>query len=151
MKKKELISHTLTAITMMPSQDTQHDHRDEIIRDEISLNVYDDPSAAISSNYAEQLDEEEQQSFRNFKFTRQEKSNLIKLSIMILMVVVFFVAELVVGYVGKSLAMVSDAFHMLSDGISLIIGLVAIIVCSSVVHIISLLVKSVFFVTNFVS
>ena len=45
--------------------------------------------------------------------------------------VVFFVAEFVVGYVGKSLAMVSDAFHMLSDGISLIIGLVAIIVSCS--------------------
>jgi zinc transporter 1 len=38
---------------------------------------------------------------------------------------VMFVAELVTGYVTKSLSMQSDAWHMLSDEVSLIIGLVA--------------------------
>ncbi len=53
---------------------------------------------------------------------------MIKLSIMIGMVFVLFLAEIIVGYVGKSLALISDSFHMLSDGISLIVGLAAIIV-----------------------
>jgi hypothetical protein len=38
----------------------------------------------------------------------------------------FFVVELVVGNITHSLALVADAFHMLSDVISLIIGLLAV-------------------------
>lgn len=46
--------------------------------------------------------------------------------IMMVLVGIFFLAELIFGIVGKSLALVSDSFHMLSDGISLIVGFVAI-------------------------
>lgn len=41
------------------------------------------------------------------------------------MTCVFFLAEIVTGYVGNSIALVSDAFNMLSDIISLSVGLVA--------------------------
>lgn len=45
----------------------------------------------------------------------------------IALVVSFFFAELVVGIVAKSLALLADAFHMLSDAISLVIGLSALL------------------------
>lgn len=38
----------------------------------------------------------------------------------------FFLVELIVGYLTKSNALVADSFHMLSDIISLIIGLSAL-------------------------
>lgn len=38
----------------------------------------------------------------------------------------FFIVELVVGNVTKSLSLVADSFHMLSDLASMIIGVVAI-------------------------
>ena len=38
----------------------------------------------------------------------------------------YFVVELVVGNITKSVALVADAFHMLSDVISLVIGIVAV-------------------------
>jgi zinc transporter 1 len=38
----------------------------------------------------------------------------------------FFIVELVVGNITKSVALVADAFHMLSDVISLIIGIIAV-------------------------
>jgi zinc transporter 1 len=38
----------------------------------------------------------------------------------------FFIAELVVGHITKSLALVADAFHMLSDVMSMAIGLAAV-------------------------
>ena len=38
----------------------------------------------------------------------------------------YFIVELVVGNITKSVALVADAFHMLSDVISLVIGIVAV-------------------------
>merc|ERR1719220_147161 len=49
-----------------------------------------------------------------------------KLIIQIVMTVGFFLVELIVGYTNKSVALVADAFHMLSDVIALIVGLVAV-------------------------
>ena len=47
----------------------------------------------------------------------------------------FFVVELVTGYTTKSLALVSDSFHMLSDIIALLIGFLAIRVSIKQCHI----------------
>ncbi|XP_074844710.1 calcium/manganese antiporter SLC30A10 [Carettochelys insculpta] len=46
-----------------------------------------------------------------------------RLLFMLLLTAGFFVAELVSGYLGNSIALVSDAFNMLSDLISLCVGL----------------------------
>jgi hypothetical protein len=54
------------------------------------------------------------------------KMNRNKLIVMTVMVFVVFVAELSVGFIANSLALLSDAFHMLSDFMSLIIGAVAL-------------------------
>ncbi|KAI5611658.1 zinc transporter 10 [Silurus asotus] len=48
-----------------------------------------------------------------------------RLVFMLTMTSVFFMAEIVGGYVGNSIALVSDSFNMLSDIISLSVGLVA--------------------------
>eukprot|EP00761_Pharyngomonas_kirbyi_P005021 gb/GECH01005026.1/.p1 GENE.gb/GECH01005026.1/~~gb/GECH01005026.1/.p1 ORF type:complete len:426 (+),score=70.40 gb/GECH01005026.1/:1-1278(+) len=58
---------------------------------------------------------------------RKKDYNTIKLSIMIAMVAVFFLAELVFGLITSSLTLLSDSFHMLSDLMSLFIGLIAIL------------------------
>lgn len=41
------------------------------------------------------------------------------------LVVLYFLAEVIVGYVIQSLSLVADAFHMLSDLIALVVGLVS--------------------------
>ncbi|XP_050004147.1 calcium/manganese antiporter SLC30A10 isoform X1 [Alexandromys fortis] len=46
-----------------------------------------------------------------------------RLLFMLVLTVVFFVAELVSGYLGNSIALLSDSFNMLSDLISLCVGL----------------------------
>uniref|UniRef100_A0A8C3N0S4 Cation efflux protein transmembrane domain-containing protein n=1 Tax=Geospiza parvula TaxID=87175 RepID=A0A8C3N0S4_GEOPR len=46
-----------------------------------------------------------------------------RLIFMLVLTVGFFVAELVSGYLGNSIALVSDSFNMLSDLISLCVGL----------------------------
>merc|ERR1711916_308266 len=48
-----------------------------------------------------------------------------KLAVMLSLTLAFFFVELIVGYVGGSLALVADAFHMLSDSLSLGIGMAA--------------------------
>ncbi|TRZ01637.1 hypothetical protein DNTS_015965 [Danionella cerebrum] len=48
-----------------------------------------------------------------------------RLTVMLVVTLIFFVAELVVGYMGNSIALLSDSFNMLSDLISLCVGLVA--------------------------
>ncbi|XP_043551720.1 zinc transporter 10-like isoform X3 [Chiloscyllium plagiosum] len=48
-----------------------------------------------------------------------------RLLFMLVITAGFFVVELVVGHMGNSLALVSDSFNMLSDLISLVIGLLA--------------------------
>jgi len=54
------------------------------------------------------------------------KKNMRMLIIMLVMVFVVFLAELLVGFIGKSLALLSDAFHMFSDFVSLIVGATAL-------------------------
>ena len=49
-----------------------------------------------------------------------------KLIFQLVLTAVFFVVELIVGYVGNSMALVADSFHMLSDVISLAVGLLAV-------------------------
>ncbi|KAK3554484.1 hypothetical protein QTP70_024300 [Hemibagrus guttatus] len=48
-----------------------------------------------------------------------------RLIFMLVITVIFFVAEIVAGYLGNSLALVSDSFNMLSDILSLCVGLAA--------------------------
>lgn len=50
---------------------------------------------------------------------------------MITMTLLFFVVELVVGYVTNSMALVADSFHMLSDVLSLMIGFIALYLSES--------------------
>jgi zinc transporter 1 len=50
-------------------------------------------------------------------------ADFIKLVIMLIMVIGYFFAELSVGVIAGSLALIADAFHMLSDAIGLGIGL----------------------------
>ena len=57
--------------------------------------------------------------------------------VMITLTTLFFLVELVTGYATKSLALVSDSFHMLSDIIALIIGFLALRVsidCSGILY-----------------
>ncbi|KAL6488007.1 hypothetical protein MHYP_G00046330 [Metynnis hypsauchen] len=48
-----------------------------------------------------------------------------RLIFMLVITVVFFVAEIVAGYAGNSIALVSDSFNMLSDMVSLCVGLLS--------------------------
>jgi len=45
---------------------------------------------------------------------------------MMSMTLSFFLVELIVGYLSNSLALVADSFHMLSDVVALIVGLVSV-------------------------
>lgn len=54
------------------------------------------------------------------------KTKTCRLICMICLTLTYFIVELVVGNLTKSVALVADAFHMLSDVISLIIGIVAV-------------------------
>ena len=53
-------------------------------------------------------------------------SKSFKLIFQLVLTGLFFFVELIVGYIGNSMALVADSFHMLSDVISLIIGLLAV-------------------------
>ena len=53
-------------------------------------------------------------------------SNSKKLIVMVVLTSSYFLVELIIGYLYKSLSLVADSFHMLSDVASLIIGLVSI-------------------------
>jgi zinc transporter 1 len=52
----------------------------------------------------------------------------IKYIVLISLVGVFFLAELIVGIVANSITLQTDAFHMLSDLVALIIGFIALLV-----------------------
>ena len=58
--------------------------------------------------------------------TRFYSTKTFRLLIMLLLTFSFFIIELITGHLTKSLALVADAFHMLSDLISLFIGLFAV-------------------------
>lgn len=55
-------------------------------------------------------------------------SDVLRLSFMIFLVFSFFLVELIVGYLTRSIALTNDAFHMFSDSMALIIALVTAIV-----------------------
>lgn len=67
-------------------------------------------------------------------------SNKIRISIMLSMTFFFFLVELIAGQITKSTALVTDSFHMLSDSLALIIGLVSIIVTISIFYSLSILI-----------
>ncbi|KAM8947250.1 proton-coupled zinc antiporter SLC30A1 isoform 2-T2 [Pelodytes ibericus] len=54
------------------------------------------------------------------------ESNRVRLLCMLGLTFVFFVVEVVVSRITGSLAMLSDSFHMLSDVIALVVGLIAV-------------------------
>ncbi|XP_068089034.1 proton-coupled zinc antiporter SLC30A1 [Hyperolius riggenbachi] len=54
------------------------------------------------------------------------ESNRVRLLCMLSLTFLFFVVEVVVSRITGSLAMLSDSFHMLSDVIALVVGLIAV-------------------------
>lgn len=72
----------------------------------------------------------EQLEAKQNKARQEYKKNITKLIIMMVMVFIVMLAELGVGIGANSLALLSDAFHMLSDFMGLIIGAVAMTVRS---------------------
>lgn len=58
--------------------------------------------------------------------TKKKDTRNIRLVIMLIMVATYMIAELAVGAYADSLTLLGDAFHMLSDLIALIIGMVSI-------------------------
>lgn len=54
------------------------------------------------------------------------KTKTFRLLVMVSLTFTYFVVELIVGNLTKSVALVADAFHMLSDVISLVIGIIAV-------------------------
>jgi zinc transporter 1 len=54
------------------------------------------------------------------------QTKTFRLLAMLSLTLTYFVVELVVGNITNSVALVADAFHMLSDFISLIIGIIAV-------------------------
>ncbi|KAF9429324.1 hypothetical protein BGZ76_001455 [Entomortierella beljakovae] len=58
--------------------------------------------------------------------TSEATKNKRKLIFVTVLCLVFFVVELIGGYFARSLALMSDAFHLLSDVVSFVISLIAI-------------------------
>lgn len=54
------------------------------------------------------------------------RTKTFRLSVMIILTFIYFVVELVVGYITNSMTLIADAFHMLSDVLALVIALVAV-------------------------
>lgn len=49
-----------------------------------------------------------------------------RITIMLAMTLSFLLVEIIVGHLTHSLALIADAFHMLSDGLALIVGLLSV-------------------------
>lgn len=60
-------------------------------------------------------------------------SKTCRLITMLIMTSLFFLVEIIVGYITNSIALVADSFHMLSDVVALIVALASIRVSTSVV------------------
>jgi cobalt-zinc-cadmium efflux system protein len=65
---------------------------------------------------------------QNKKILCCQLSEKARLLLMLGMTFSFFLVELVIGQITKSVALTTDAVHMLSDTIALVIGLISIIV-----------------------
>jgi len=61
-------------------------------------------------------------------------SENIKFGVMLSMVLLYFLAEVLVGYIANSLSLVADSFHMLSDALSLMIGLASVRMSKRTAH-----------------
>ncbi len=57
-------------------------------------------------------------------------SDTLRLGIMLSMILTFFVIELIVGQISHSISMIADSFHMLSDALALVIGIVTAVMSS---------------------
>lgn len=55
-------------------------------------------------------------------------SDTMRLSCMLSMTFLFFLIELIVGHITRSISLTTDSFHMLSDAFALVIGLFTAIV-----------------------
>ena len=55
-------------------------------------------------------------------------SDTLRICSMLFMTFSFFLIELIVGQITKSISLTTDSFHMLSDVLALVIGLLTIIV-----------------------
>lgn len=49
-----------------------------------------------------------------------------RLSMMLLLTTIFFMVEIVVGYITNSMALIADSFHMFSDAIALVIAFISV-------------------------
>lgn len=49
-----------------------------------------------------------------------------RLSAMLLLTTIFFMVEIIVGYITNSMALIADSFHMFSDAIALVIALISV-------------------------
>lgn len=49
-----------------------------------------------------------------------------RLSVMLLLTTIFFIVEIVVGYLTNSMALIADSFHMFSDAIALVIAFISV-------------------------
>lgn len=57
-----------------------------------------------------------------------------KYALLILIYSIFFTVELIVGIIGNSITLQTDAFHMLADMLAIIIGFIALLVLNRVHH-----------------
>ena len=53
-------------------------------------------------------------------------SKNVRLTVMLSLIFIFFIAEIVVGYLTHSLSLIADSFHMLSDFASLSVALFSV-------------------------
>ncbi len=60
------------------------------------------------------------------KGTRFGCSETVRLSVMLVMIALFFFLEIIAGRITNSITLVTDSFHMLSDVIALIIALISV-------------------------
>lgn len=58
----------------------------------------------------------------------ERRRQTVKLTFMMLLTLAFFVAEITGGYITNSLALVGDSYHMISDVLSLFIGLSCLVI-----------------------
>lgn len=115
--------------------------RQDLYEEQISVEIQSDEQVRLEM--ADEVDGEDESDFEQsmtslrdqlFYLPKKHRKrrwfqdpDFIKLCIMLGMVITYFVSELVVGIVGNSLALLADAFHMLSDAISLFIGASAVL------------------------
>ncbi|CAF3486883.1 unnamed protein product [Rotaria sp. Silwood1] len=110
----------------MPSSKSEHKHNHNHNDDHGHSHDHNDDhghSHDHNDDHGHNHDHNDDNHRHKRRLLRTKTSRLIS---MIFLTFGYFVVELVVGNITKSVALVADAFHMLSDVISLVIGLVAV-------------------------